>query len=243
MAACLAVTLPAYASAGAGYYCNQYIGADTWCGSGAWLTVSYNQGFYAGTTPTVRVGIRQTLPGGTIINRKFADMIVSSNSANRYSYAAAANASSNPHTIGGYMTWVGTRLKPAAKASARTQRPTRAIAAGYSATARSVGRADYAGGISDKGYPCIKKSAPGDSTESCNPNTSKSEIEVVVTEDKTADLPDGMARVFGRAAAGVKSVRVSLEGSKSANVPVVNGVFVAEMLGDASAEPSVRVVR
>lgn len=252
-ALCVAATLAvsaSSASASTNYsYCGVWVGVDAWCSSGSVRSVIYNKGMIA---TGYRVGIRQDINGGPIVNRKFGTTTVATNSQAYFSTAKVANASSSARVVVGALTDCPECVHPAIASGGSS--PTTAAATAFQLnTATGPGTNELptaniaaimkdGSAIASRVGPsgtCIGRTSGTDYTESCSPRVSDFGASSVVTEDLTVDLRPGTSRVFGIAPPGANEVLVSLGARRATATPVVDGVFVAVVAGPASALPRV----
>lgn len=239
--------LPVASSSAVTYYDYAYCGAllnpDQWCSSGATRQNIYNRALYVGSGQ-VRVGIRQDLAGGLILNRKFAYNDVATNSQAYYSVAQAANASSSRHTVYGYGQVCSGCASPASAKSV-TRLLNTATLRTKKGMRKSVLAAKYNDGSSiatrdGNGNRCIARKQGTDYTESC---VASGTTRLIVTEDFVIGVATGQTLVFGVAPANASSVRVAVGKNAAKIVPVENGVFSATVDGTADQEPFVTAIK
>ena len=225
-------------------YCGILKNPDTWCAAGGGYRQNiYNKAMYVGAG-TVRVGIRQDLQSGLILNRKFGNNEVSTNSQTYWSIAQVANASSGRHTIYGYAQACDGSCASPASAQSVTRMLNTANYRSKKGMRKSVLAARFADGGSiatreGKGKHCVARKRGADYTENC----AATDVPLLVTEDHVLGTPTGRTLVFGEAPEGATSVRVSLGGGASEVVTVENGVFSTTVDGTADQQPRVTAVR
>ena len=239
-------------------YCGSLVSAHSWCWS-PWIAdnnlVTWNRARYPGSG-SVGVGIIYYLTFTRRYScRHYGTNYVSASCNARGVNGGVANTSDNRHTIEGRMNicWgcsISLKLGAAGGASPDGA-PTAATleqiantefeldAAG--ARLAVVDEADASWFVVPGERTCLFRQLPSGQPESATCSTPEqiAEGSAYLVSDSTFDLAPGRVRFAGLAPEGATAVRLQLDaGGPIVEVPIMNGVYVAEMAGEAHADPA-----
>jgi hypothetical protein len=242
-------------------YCGSLVSAHTWCWS-PWIAdenlVTWNRARYPGSG-SVGVGIIYYLTFTRSYScRHYGTNYVAASCNARGVYGGVANTSDNRHTIEGRMNicWgCSSSLEtgeppPADHPSAATAEQIDNTEFELDAARASLGVVDDAGGswfVVPGDRTCLFHQLASGAPESATCSTAEQieEGSAYLLTDSTDDLAAGQVRIAGLAPDGASAAQIRLDAAGPAvEVPVVNGVYVAEMAGAADRPPaSVEFVR
>jgi hypothetical protein len=242
-------------------YCGSLVSAHSWCWS-PWIAdenlVTWNRARYPGSG-SVGVGIIYYLTFTRSYScRHYATNYVAASCNARGVYGGVANTSDNRHTIEGRMNicW-GCTLSLETGEPPPAERPSAATAEQISDTEFHLDAARASLAVTDEAgaswfvvpgeRTCLFRQLASGAPESATCATSEQidEGSAYLMSDSIDDLAAGQVRIAGLAPEGASAVRIQLDAAGPATeVPVVNGVYVAEMAGAADRPPaSVEFVR